>query len=72
MRNLTYSCLSTGTFAELIEVNEELADTDSILGDAGLNSLLNVIFVTQHSCLALIVALMTVSRCAHVLNVITD
>ena len=32
MRNLTYSCLSTGTFAELIEVNEELADTDSILG----------------------------------------
>ena len=68
----TYSSLSTGALAKLIKIDEEFSDADTILGDAGLDSLLDIVFVTQHGCLALIVALMTVSRRAHVLYVVTD
>lgn len=66
------SCLSTNTFAELVEVNKELFDTDTVLGDTRLNALFNIILVVEGSCLTLIVALMTMSCSAHVLHVVAD
>lgn len=36
------SCLTASTLAELIEIKEELLDTDSVLGNSGLQTLLNI------------------------------
>ena len=57
----TYSCFSNDTLAKFVEVNEEFSDTDSIFDNGGLDSLLNIIFVTKSIGLTLIVALMAVS-----------
>lgn len=57
----TYSGLSNGALAELIEVNEELLDTDAILGDASLDALLDIIFVAEDGGLPLVIALMAMS-----------
>ena len=38
----TYSSLTTSALSELIEVNEELSDTDAVLGDVGLQALFNI------------------------------
>lgn len=64
--------LSDSALAELVEVDEELLDTDSVLGDASLDTLFNIGFMTKDSGLSLVIALMTVSRGADVLSVITD
>ena len=68
----TYSCLSNCALAELIEVNEELLDTDAILGDASLDALLDIVFVAEDGGLPLVIALMAMSGRAHILNVIAD
>lgn len=57
----TYSGLSNGALAELIEVNEELLDTDAILGDASLDALLDIVFVAEDGGLPLVIALMAMS-----------
>ena len=69
---LTYSSLSNGALAELIEVNEEFLNADSILGDTSLNALLDIVFVAQNGGLPLVIALMAMSGRAHVLYVIAD
>ena len=68
----TYSCLSADSLAKLIEINEKLLDSDSVLGDTRLNALLNVVLKRQSGRLALVVALMAMSCRAHVLHVIAD
>ena len=68
----TYGGLSDSAFAKFVEVDEELANTDAVLGDACLNALFNIILVVEGSCLTLIVALMTMSCSAHVLHVVAD
>ena len=68
----TYCSLSDSALAELVEVDEELLDTDSVLGDTSLDTLFNIGFMTKDSGLSLVIALMTVSRGADVLSVITD
>ena len=40
----TYSSLTDEAFPELVEINEELLDSDSVLGHQGLESLLHVEF----------------------------
>ena len=57
----TYSGLSNSALAELIEVNEELLDTDAILGDASLDALLDIVFVAEDGGLPLVIALMAMS-----------
>ena len=57
----TYSGLSNGALAELIKVNEELLDTDAILGDASLDALLDIVFVAEDGGLPLVIALMAMS-----------
>ena len=57
----TYSGLSNGALAELIEVNEEFLDTDAILGDASLDALLDIVFVAEDGGLPLVIALMAMS-----------
>lgn len=57
----TYSGLSNSALAELIEVDEELLDTDAILGDASLDALLDIVFVAEDGGLPLVIALMAMS-----------
>lgn len=38
----TYSCYTDPPFSELVKVNEEFLDSNSIFGDQGLESLLNI------------------------------
>ena len=68
----TYPCFSADSLAKFVEIDEKFFDTDSILGDARLNALLNVVLVRQSGRLALVVALMAMSCRAHVLHVIAD
>ena len=56
----TYSGFTDVSLAELVEIDEELFDTDAILGDSGLDSFLNVVLVSKNAGLALVVALMAV------------
>jgi len=44
----TYGCLSDGSLSEFVEVDEELLDTDAILGDACHDALFDIILVAQH------------------------
>lgn len=68
----TYSGFSDSALAEFVEVDEELSDADSVLGDAGLDPLLNVLLVAEHRGVALVAALMAMGGRAHVLNVVAD
>jgi hypothetical protein len=38
----TYSCFSDSALAELVEVNEELLDSDPVFDDGGLEFLFNI------------------------------
>lgn len=72
MRNgCTYGSLANGALPELVEVDEKLSDANSILGDQSLNTLLNVTFALEGAW-GLIVALMTVLRSTHELDLIGD
>ncbi len=68
----TYSSLSNGSLSQLVEVDEELLDANSIFGDARLDALFNIVFVTEHCRGSLVARLMAVSRFAQILNVIAD
>lgn len=61
VQTTTYSGLSNSALAELIEVNEELLDTDAILGDTSLDALLDIVFVAKDGGLTLVIALMAMS-----------
>jgi hypothetical protein len=68
----TYGSLANCALAELVEVNEELLNSDAILSDSRLDALLNVVLVAKDGGLPLVIALMTMSSGADVLNVIAD
>jgi len=68
----TYGSLANCALAELVEVNEELLNSDAILSDSRLDALLNVVFVAKDGGLPLVIALMTMSSGADILNVIAD
>lgn len=57
---VTYSGFSDGALAEFVEVDEELSDADSVLGDASLDPLFNIVLVAEHGGVALVAALMAV------------
>lgn len=57
----TESGFSDGALAEFVEVDEELLDTDTILSDACLDALLDIVFVAEIPVLPLVIALMTMS-----------
>ena len=71
-KGLTYSCFSNGSLSQLVEVDEELLDANSVFGDARLDALFNIVFVAEHCRGPLIARLMAVSRFAQILNVIAD
>ena len=68
---ITYGCFSNGSFSELVEINEELSNTDTILCDESLNAFLNVVFATKFAW-CLVVALMPVLSRPHKLNLVAD
>ena len=67
----TYGCLSDGSLAEFVEVEEEFSDTDSILGDESLNASLNVALASEFTW-GLVIALMTMLRSPHKLDLVAD
>jgi len=66
------SCFSNGSLSQLVEVDEELLDANSVFGDARLDALFNIVFVAEHCRGSLVARLMAVSRFAQILNVIAD
>ena len=65
---MTYSGFPNGALAELVEVNEEFLKANAVSGDARLDSLLDVLLVTELVCLPLVCALMSVIRHGHKLD----
>jgi len=47
MSKSTYGGLSTGAFAQFVEVDEELLNADSVLGGAGLDTVFDVVVDAQ-------------------------
>ena len=52
---------SDNTLAEFVKVDEEFADANTVFGDARLNSLLDIVLVTEHAGWALVITLVAVS-----------
>ena len=67
----TYSSLADGSLAKFVEVEEEFSDTDSILGEEGLDALINVSLASELTW-HLVVALMTVLRGSHKFDFVAD
>ena len=58
---MTYSSLTDNTLAKFVEVDEKFTDADTILGDASLDALLDIVFVAEDGGLPLVIALMAMS-----------
>ena len=43
----TYSCLTASTLAKLVEIEEELLDSNSVFSNSGLQAFLNVQLTLQ-------------------------
>lgn len=67
----TYSCFSTDSLPEFVKVDEELLDTDSILGYEGLDPSLDISLHSEFT-RGLVVALMSVLGQVHVLDLVAN
>ena len=55
----TYGSLANNSLSEFIEINEKFLESDSVLGDQSLDTLLDIQFNLQSARLTLIVARVT-------------
>ena len=55
----TYGSLANNSLSEFIEINEEFLESDSVLGDQSLDTLLDILLNLKSARLTLIVARVT-------------
>lgn len=55
----TYGSLANNSLSEFIEINEKFLESDSVLGDQSLDTLLDILFNLKSARLTLIVARVT-------------
>ena len=55
----TYGSLANNSLSEFIEINEEFFESDSVLGDQSLDTLLDILLNLKSARLTLIVARVT-------------
>jgi hypothetical protein len=67
-KNVTYSRLATGSFSELIKVNEELLDANAVLDDRSLDSFNDVVLDNERLGDTLVGTGVAMSTRTHMLN----
>ena len=68
----TYGSLANNSFSEFIEVDEELLESDAVLGDGGHDALLNILLHLEGVGRTLVVAWVTCPTGVHCLDDVAE